>query len=167
KRTVSSLADDSRFLAKYRRPRYRRIDSNDFTDQAPQPLHKPPGALHAFFGPDHVAVRGRIRKHEPARGVSSGGGENIVRVDGIFLGLRLFLDRADLERLTRCCEHRASRITRAFNLHISRLDPVAVFCAVGLVHNHALGEQPGEWLVHADMSSLAHGTSEEARIEQM
>ncbi len=47
------------------------------------------------------------------------------------------------------------RVAHAFDLHIGRLDPVAVFGAIGLVHHHALGEQAGERLVEIDVAGLA------------
>ncbi len=43
----------------------------------------------------------------------------------------------------------------------------AVTAAVGLVNHHALGEQALEGFLGFDMAGLAHGTGEEAGIEQM
>ena len=146
------------------RPRRRRFDPGDLADQPPQPLHEAPGALHAFLGPDHVALGRRVRQHEPARGVGAVGGDDVVGVDGVLLRLRHLLDRADLDRLAGRGEHGASRVARAFDLDLGRLDPVAVLRAVGLVHHHALREQAGERLVHADVPGLLHGAGEEARI---
>ena len=42
-----------------------------------------------------------------------------------------------------------------------------LLAAIGLMHHHALREQPGKRLIDAGMSGLVHGASEEARIEQM
>ena len=59
------------------------------------------------------------------------------------------------------------RIAHAFDLDVGRLHPVAALGAIGFVHHHALREQAGERLVHADVAGLVHGAGEEARIEQM
>ena len=60
---------------------------------------------------------------------------------------------------------RASPMPSIFTSAGSTQSPL--LAAIGLVHHHALREQAGERLVHADMSGLVHGAGEEARIEQM
>ncbi len=57
-RAMRGLADLERRVAKLRGLRRRRFLRNlgDLADEAPQPLHETPRALHAFLGPDHVAL---------------------------------------------------------------------------------------------------------------
>ena len=71
---MRGLAQRQRRLAEHRRARQVGRGSamlGGLADQPPEPLHEAPGALHAFLGPDHVALGRRIRQHEPARGVGA------------------------------------------------------------------------------------------------
>ena len=60
KRAMRSFAYGKGLLTKCRRPRRRRLDAGDLADKPPQPLNEAPRTLHAFLGPDHVAVGRRI-----------------------------------------------------------------------------------------------------------
>ena len=51
--------------------------------------------------------------------------------------------------------------------HLIGLDPLPVLVAEGLVADHALGHQPGEGLVDADIAAALQRTHEEARVEQV
>src|SRR4029450_12423859 len=65
-----------------------------FAHEAPESLHEAPGALHALLGPDHVALRGRIGEHEPARGVGAVAGDDVVGGDGGATRVRHLLNLA-------------------------------------------------------------------------
>ena len=47
------------------------------------------------------------------------------------------------------------------------LEPLAVAGAIGLVADHALGEEAGEGLVEVEVTAFGHGAGVKARIEQM
>ena len=51
--------------------------------------------------------------------------------------------------------------------HFVRRDPGAGRILIGLVADHALGEQAGKRLGHRDHAQLGHGAGEKARIEKM
>src|SRR3712207_7532828 len=53
----------------------------DLADQTPHALDEAAGALHAFLGPDHVALRRRVGEHEPARGVGAVGDRKSTRLN--------------------------------------------------------------------------------------
>ena len=55
----------------------------------------------------------------------------------------------------------------ALDFHFRRRRPFAVRPAIGLVHDHALGEQAGERLFESDMAGRLHRAGEEAAVEQM
>src|SRR5215831_16000589 len=92
-RAVGSLAQGERRLAEVWRAR--QINGcrclRGFAHEAPESLHEAPSALHALLGPDHVALRGRIGEHEPARGVGAVAGDDVVGVDGVAPRLRHLL----------------------------------------------------------------------------
>ena len=58
-------------------------------------------------------------------------------------------------------------VDRCPDRDLRRLHPLSIFDLIGLVHDHALGEQAGERLVEADMAGRLHRAGEEAGIEQM
>src|SRR6476646_5047257 len=84
-RAVGGLAYGGGLLSKCRRPCRRRVNSGYFPDQSPQPLYKPPGALHAFLVQNHVAIGGRSSMRHPARGVGSVGSESAAALRRVFL----------------------------------------------------------------------------------
>ena len=51
--------------------------------------------------------------------------------------------------------------------HLLGQHPFSVDVLIGLVRDHALGEQAAERLVDGDVPGLVHGAGEEARIEEM
>src|SRR5580658_10184836 len=65
--------------------------SAGLANQPPQPLRKPPRALHAALGPLHVTIGRRVRQHEPARDVGAVFADDVVGVDGVAFRLRHFL----------------------------------------------------------------------------
>ena len=73
-------------------------DALDVADQAPQALRLLECALNASLGPDHIALGRRIGQHEPPRRVGAVSRDDLIRVDGIALGLRHLLVRTDLDR---------------------------------------------------------------------
>ena len=164
---VGGLAHHQSLLAECGRTRSGRGDARDLAIEPPQPLHETPGALHAFLGPDHVALGWRVGEHEPARGVGAVSFDDVVGVDDVLFRLRHLLDRADFERFAGCRQPGAARFTHAFHGDIGRLDPVAALRLVGLVHDHALREQAGERFVDIEVPGLVHGAGEEARIQKM
>ena len=120
-----------------------------------------------LLGPDHVALGRRIGEHEPAGGVGAVGLHDVARVDGVPLRLRHLLDGADLDRLAGGGIDRLAAAAILADLHLGRARPAAVAAAIGLVHDHALGEQAGERLVDAEMAGRLHRAGEEARIEEV
>ena len=124
-------------------------------------------ALNAGLGPDDVALGRRIGQHEPSRRVGAVGRDDLVRIDGVALGLRHLLVRADLDRLVAGKEKGAAVVPVRFDANFRGREPLAVLAAIGLVHHHALGEEAGERFVETEISALAHGAGEEARIEKM
>ena len=81
-----------------------------------------------------------------------------------FFDLRHLLRRGRRSpaRRSRAC---ARAVVGAFDL--VRHQPVAVCGAVGLVADHALGEQAGERLVEVEIAAALQRAREEARVEQM
>ncbi len=49
----------------------------------------------------------------------------------------------------------------------SGLEPIAVLPPIGLVSDHALGEEAGERLVHGQEAFVTQGPGDETRVEQM
>ena len=139
-----------------------------FRHQAPDALHEAMRAFDAGLGPDHVALRRRIRQHEPARRVGAVAGDDVVGVDDVLLRLRHLLDR---RRSRPACRRRAARRVRLPSTS-STLTSAGVTqpsrALVGLVHDHALREQALERLFdRVQMAGRLHGAGEEARIEQV
>ena len=84
-RAVGCLAYRYGLFAEARRPRRRCINLGNVTNKTPQALHKSPGALHTFLGPDYVAVGRRIGKHEPARSVCAVGRNDVIGIHRVLL----------------------------------------------------------------------------------
>ena len=136
---------------------------------AEQPLLEAPGAGDAGLGPFEIALGRRVREHEPARGVGAVVADDLVRVDDVLLRLGHLLRAADLDRALVGGAHdiAAAPLVAGRALDLFRQQPGAVGRAVGLVADHALGEQAVERLVAAGHLHLAHGAGPEARIEQV
>ena len=122
-------------------------------------------AFYPGFGPDHITLRGRIREHEEAGGVSAIAVDYVVGINNILLRLRHLFDRTDGESLA--CRGMTG-LALAIDLldhHIGRGDPfslAAIVGTIGLVNHHTLREQSAERLLEIDMPGLTHGAGEEA-----
>ena len=127
-------------------------------------------AFDAGFGPDDVTVRRRVRENEEASRIGAVGADDVIGVDDIFLRLRHLLDRADLGFLATGQEICPACSVGFFDPQINRSHPFALEAfadAIGLMHDHALGEETLEGLLEPYMTCLAHRAGKEARIEQM
>ena len=120
-------------------------------------------SFDAAGSPLDVALRRRVGQHEPARGIGPVGGDDGVGIDHVLLRFRHRLDRPDSDRLAGLGVNRLA-VPAA---HFLGQHPFAVGVLVGLVRDHALGEQAAERLVDGDMAASVHGAREEARIEEM
>ena len=168
-RPVRRLAQRQRPLTEPGRPLGGRVlrQFRRLADEPPQPLGKAPGTLDAALGPFDVALRWRIRQHEPACDIGAVGLDDVVGIDRVALRFRHLLDRADLDRFPAVGQSRAARVAVGFNFYFRRRRPFAVGAAISLVHHHALGEQTGERLLEPDMAGRFHGAGEKSAVEQM
>ena len=66
--------------------------------QAPQPLHEPPAALDACFGPRQVALGRAVRQHEPAHRIGAKSIDDRIGIDHVLLRLRHLDNPADFDR---------------------------------------------------------------------
>ena len=116
-------------------------------------------ALDATRRPFDVALRRRVGQHEPARGVGPVGRDDVVGIDHVLLRLRHRFDRADRDRLSGLdVQHALALAMRPPPRH----HPFAVGVLVGLVRDHALGEEALERLVDGDVT----GTLCMARVKK-
>ncbi len=129
---------------------------------APHPVHEAPGAFDAAGGPLHVPLGGRVAHHEQARRVDAEAlGDQLGRI-GVPLGLRHLLDVADGQGLASADHPGPPRGAFALELHLLGLDPLAGLPLVGLVGDHALGEQAGERLFHRQQAVVLQRAGDEA-----
>ena len=133
----------------------------------PDLIDEAPGALDAAGGPLHVAVWRRVGHDEQARGVDAVGFEDILGGDDVLLGLRHLLDVADGQRFAGFQHAGAAGGPLGDDLDLAGFDPFAGLTAVGLVGDHALGEEAGERLAHRQLAGVGQGSGDEAGIEQV
>ena len=115
--------------------------------------------------PFHIPFRRAVRQHHPARGIGAKGRDDIGRVDHVLLGFRHF-DIADhLDRLTR----RAQLAVLDILGEVIDRPAVGIFGRVGLVVDHALGEQRVKRLdrVGGQVATNVHRACEETRVKQV
>ena len=145
-------------------PGHWRSDGNKadlrFRDHAPQPVHVTPGAVDPRVRPIQVPVRRAVRQHEQTRRIGAVGVDDGLGVDHVVARLAHFLRPADGHRRPGRGVHEGA--VRGAN-HVFRIQPLAaVGVPIGLVADHALGEEPGEGLLDAQVSALFQGAGEEA-----
>ena len=128
-----------------------------------QPFQEARRALDPGLGPFHVALGRRVRQHEQPRGIGAVGGDDQLGVDDIAFRLAHLLDPTGSHRRARLKMTPALAVT----LDLGREQPFAVPVTEGLVADHALCHQPGEWFVEIQIAGFAKGAGEEARIEKM
>ena len=110
--------------------------------QAPHALHEAVRGIDAAVRPLDVALGRGVGQHEPARGVGAVVGDDRIRVDDVLLRLRHRLDGSDRDR-------RAGPGVAGLSVlqdHVLGKDPGAGLVLVGLVRDHALGEEALERL---------------------
>jgi uncharacterized protein YcfJ len=117
------------------------------------------------FGPFQVALGRAVGQHEPARGVGAVASMISSGSTTFFFDFDIFSTRpigrpAGRQRRRAVAVRPSARPPRATATR--RLG-----VAVGLVADHALGEQAGEGLVQVQVAGRLHGAGEEARIEQV
>jgi hypothetical protein len=110
---------------------------------------KTPAAFGAGIGPFDVALRRRVRQHEPADRVGAINVDDGFRRDHILLGLGHLLGRP----ISTAVSVPQKRLAVALFDFVRRCDPGAVGVLVGLVADHALGEQAGERLGHDEIAA--------------
>src|SRR5262249_14932482 len=105
-----------------------------------------------------------VGQHEPARGVGAVIVDDLVGVDDVLLRLGHLLRTADLDRALVGDAHDVAGppLFAWAALDLLGQQPGAVAGAIGLVADHALGEQPFERLVAAGHLDIAHGARPEA-----
>src|SRR5207248_1934480 len=101
-----------------------------------------PDPLDAGRGPFEVALWRTIGEQIKPRGVGAVAIDNIVEADNVLLRLAHLFVAAGDDRLSRSIDEAARGVGR----DLFREQPLAGLVLIGLVADHALGEQTGERL---------------------
>jgi hypothetical protein len=121
----------------------RRQECEALVDDPPEPVEVAPGPIDPGIRPFQIPIRRAVREHEQPRGVGAVGFDDLARVDGVELGFAHLLDPAG--------DHATAVSGRELPLlvldHLLGLEPVAGLVPIGLMGDHALGEETGERLV--------------------
>ena len=132
--------------------------------QPPQTVDIAPGAVHTGLGPVQVPLGRAVGQHEQTRRVGPVGIDDAGRVDDVFLGLAHLFRAAKGHRAAALAVHQAAVVAAG---HLFRVYPGAVGVLVGLVADHALGQQAGERFLDPQIAAGLQGPGEETGIQKV